>query len=437
MTPARVLALALPITLSSVTTPLLGFVGATVIGRLGDPALLGAMALGAVVFDFVFWTFGSLRMATAGLTAQAVGGGDRREVDTTLARALALAALIGVGLIVLQRPIGAGALALSGASPAVQTALETYIAIRIYAAPFTLANYAILGSTLGRGRTDLGLVLQVAINAVNIALTLLFVLGFGLGIAGAALATLAAEAAGTLFGAFVLARLGTRLWPLPPLLSDRAAVLRMLAVNRDVMVRTAALMIAFALFAALGARSGDVTLAANAVLQNMFMIGGFFLDGFATAGETLCGQAVGARDAGAFRRVVRLVLLFSLGCGLALSVLFLAGGGPFIDAVTTSPAVRAAARLDIGLAAATPFVGAAAFAFDGVYVGATWTAAMRNLMLLAFILYVALLLALRGVGNHGLWLAFLCFLGARGLGQGLLYPRLARRLFADGASMGR
>ena len=427
---ARVLALALPMTLSHVTTPLLGFVGAAAIGRLGDAALLGAIALGAVVFDFLFWTFGALRMATAGLTAQATGAGDHREADLTLARALLAAAGIGAAIILLQWPLRAAAITLTGASPAVAGALATYFSIRIYAAPFTLGNYAILGSTLGRGRTDLGLLLQVAINLVNIVLTILLVTGFRFGIAGAAVSTVVAEASGIALGLVVLGRLGSRPWRARAAdLLQRAALLRMLAVNRDVMIRTVALMVAFSLFAAIGARSGDVTLAANAVLENLFMIGGYFLDGFATAAETLCGQALGARDEAAFRRAVALALMWSLGFGAAIGAVFFAIGPAFIAAMTTNDAVRAMAHDFLPFAAISPLVGAAAFAFDGIYIGATWTAAMRNLMLLALGLYLVALVSVGNFGNTALWVSLLLFLAARGVGQAVLYPRLVRRTF--------
>ena len=432
VTGRRVLALALPMTLANVTTPLLGFVGAAVIGRLGDAALLGAVALGAVIFDAIFWSFGSLRMATAGLTAQAVGAGDRGEVDRTLARALAAGALAGLALVALQGPIAAGAFALSGASPAVVAGLATYFHIRIFAAPFTLGNYAVLGSVLGRGRTDLGLVLQVAINLTNIALTLGLVLGLGLGLAGAALATLLAEAAGLGLGLVLLARLGSHPFRLPlAAVRDPASLRRMLSVNADVIVRTLALVAAIVIFSALGARSGDAVLAANAVLWNLFLIGGFFLDGFATAAETLCGQAVGARDEAGFRRAVGLSLRWCLGFGLAVSLVSFVFGPAFIDAVTTSPEVRETARRTLVLAALAPLVAAAPFAFDGVYIGATWTRAMRNLMLGALLAYGIALGAVQAVdlGNTGLWLSFLGFLAARGIGQALAYPGLARRTF--------
>ena len=427
----RILTLALPMTLSHVTTPLLGLVDATVIGRLGEAHLLGAVALGAVIFDFVFWSFGSLRMATAGLTAQATGAGNRHEVDLTLARAFLVAGVTGLLLILLQWPIATLAFSMAGASQAVTDALSTYFFIRIWAAPFTLANYVILGSTLGRGRTDLGLLLQVAINVANIVFTMALVLGFSLGIAGAAIGTALAEVLGAGLGIVVLRRLGSN--PLAvtwPEVLHRAAMLQTLAMNRDIMIRNVALILAFSIFSALGARSGDVTLAANAVLYNMFLIGGYFLDGFATAAETLCGQSIGARDERSFRRAIHLSLGWSLGFGLAVSALFLIGGGFFIDFVSTNPEVRSYARDYLVFAALTPLFGAAAFAFDGIYTGATWTRSMRDLMVIAFIVYGAILLVAGDLGNTALWIALLTFLSARSLGQFILYPRLAKRTFA-------
>ena len=429
----RVLALALPMTLANVTTPMLGFVGAAVIGRLGDAAMLGAVALGAVIFDALFWSFGALRMATAGLTAQAVGARDPAEVDRTLARALSAGLLAGLVLVLLQGPIGAAAFAISGASEAVLAGLAVYFNIRILSAPCVLANYAVLGSVLGRGRTDLGLLLQVAINLANIALTLALVLGLELGLAGAAAATLCAEAIGLGLGLVVLARLGSRPFRVPLAeIRDAVAMRRTLAVNADVIVRTLALVGGIVLFSALGARQGDVILAANAVLWNLFLIGGFFLDGFATAAEALCGQALGARDRTTFARAARLSLAWCLAFGIGVSLLALAAGGSFIDAVTTSPAVRETARHYLLLAALAPFVAAAPFAYDGIYIGATWTRAMRNLMLAALLAYGVALGAVQalGLGNTGLWLAFLGFLAARGIGQALAYPGLARRAFA-------
>ncbi len=427
----RMLAIALPMTLSHVTTPLLGLVDATVIGRLGEAHLLGAVALGAVIFDFLFWSFGALRMGTAGLTAQAVGAGDRAEVDRALARALLVALAAGLLIVALQWPIRLAAFPLSGASESVLGALAAYFGIRIWAAPVTLANYAAFGSIVGRGRTDLGFLVQVGISLGNIALTLLFVVGLEMGVAGAALGTVLAEIAGLALGLLVLRRLGSRPWAVPvPEILRREALARTLAVNRDIMIRTMALLAAFAVFTGYGARSGDVTLAANAVLYNMFLVGGYFLDGFATAAETLCGQAIGARREDAFRRAVRLSLLWSLAFGAGLSLIFLAGGGLFVDFVSTNPEVRTLARDFIAFAALTPLIGAAAFAYDGIYIGATWTRAMRDLMLAGLAVFAFVLWLGAGAGNAALWTAFLIFLGARGLGQAALYPRLTRRTFS-------
>lgn len=431
-TSRRVLALALPATFASATTPLVGVVGAAVIGRLGDAALLGAVALGGVVFDAIFWSFGCLRMATAGLTAQAVGARDDGEVDRTLARTLAAGALVGLVLVLAQAPIARIVYAVSGAGPEVIAGLAVYFHIRIFAAPFTLANYAILGSVLGRGRTDLGLFLQVAINLVNIAATLTLVLGLGLGIAGAAAAALVAEIAGTALGLAVVHRLGTHPFAVPrAAVLDAAALGRTLRINADVLIRTLALVAAVVLFSAVGARFGDVPLAANAVLWNLFLVGGFFLDGFTIATESLTGQAVGARDARAFSAAARLGLLWSLGFGIGVSALFLGAGGAFIDTVTTNPEVRAQARTLLPIAALTPLAAALPFAYDGIFIGATWTRAMRDLMFAAVLAYLAALVALQSLafGNAGLWSAFVLFLAARGLGQAIAYPALVRRTF--------
>ncbi|PSC06796.1 MATE family efflux transporter [Alsobacter soli] len=421
--------------LAHLTEPLIGLVDTAVIGRLGEVHLLGAVAIGAVLFDMLFWGLGSLRMSTAGLTAQAHGAGDDREVARALARAFLLAAALGCALIALQRPIMAATFALMDASPAVTAAARDYVAVRIWSGPFALANYAVLGSLIGRGRTDLGLVVQVGLNLTKVAATLLFVSGLRWGVAGAAFATLVAEALGLAGGIWVLRRAGA----LPRGVSwteimDAAALRRMLAVNRDVAIRTVALLSAFAFFTSQGARAGDVTLAANAVLYNLFLFGSYFLDGFATAAEQLCGQALGARDEGGFRRVVRLTLNLSVAVGAAVWLGAWFGGARFIDAVSTSAAVRDAAKAFLPYAALTPLVGAAAFTFDGVYVGATWTAAMRNLMLAALAIYLGVYYGAHAMSgawsNEGLWLAFLVFLAVRGLGQGLLYRRLARSSFA-------
>ncbi len=436
VTHAAVIRLALPMTLANMSTPLLGFADAVVIGRLGDPALLGAIAAAAVVFDFIFWGFGFLRLGTAGLTAQAVGAGDGEAERATLLRALLLALGLGALLVLLQRPIAAIAFAALDATPAVTAAARSYYDIRIWAAPFTLVNYAVLGAVTGRGRTDVGLALQVLISLSNIALNVTLVVGFGLGVRGSALGTLAAEGVGAAVGLAVLARLHGRFGVDWARLRDRAALGRMLGVNRDIMIRSAALVFAFAFFTAQGARGGNVMLAANAVLMNLFLLSAYFLDGFATAAEQMCGQSVGARDGAGFRRAVGITSLWCVAFSGGVTLLAYLGGGAFIDAVSTSPAVREAARAFLPFAALTPLCGAMAFEFDGVFVGATWTRDMRNLMLAALVVYLSLFLALRPFGNAGLWTALLGFLAARGALQGWRYRALAGATFPRASAPG-
>jgi MATE family, multidrug efflux pump len=433
MTHARVFAIAGPMTLANITTPLLGVVGTAVIGNLGQAHLLGAVAIAAVVFDSIFWLFGFLRMSTVALTAQALGARDKGEQDAVLARALLIAAALGLALVVLQVPLARLAYAFMGASPEVTRAAETYFYVRIWGAPFALGNYVILGWLLGLGRATTALALQVVVNVVNMAMTVWLVLGLDLGVAGAALATLVAEAAGFCAGlAIALRRIG---WTFDlRIVLDRAKLVRLFAVNRDMMIRSAAVIAAFSFFAAQGARSGDTVLAANAVLSNLFLVGAYFLDGFATAAEQLCGRAVGARDRTAFVRATRLVLGWGAGFGLATTLLILAAGPALIALMTTSPEVRAAAADFLLFAALAPVFGVFAFAYDGIYAGATWTRDMRNLMVTALALYFAVWWIATPLGNLGLWLAFLTFFAARGIMQAARYPALVRATFTPATS---
>ena len=276
-----------------------------------------------------------------------------------------------------------------------------------------------------------GLVLQIGINLVNIVLSLLFVMSFHWSVAGVAWAALIAEIAGVATGVVVVAaHFGGRLGLPLPLVLDPAKVRRMIAVNRDIMIRTLALLAAWGFFARQGALAGDVTLAANAILNNFFLVGGYFLDGVATAAEQLCGRSVGANNRRSFERAVRLSIGWSFALAVAMSLALFFAGGTFIDLMTTSQAVRAEARAFLVYAALTPLAGSLAFTFDGVYVGATWNGAMRNLMLLALMIFLALWWILRPLANDGLWLAVLGFLLSRGIGQGLGYLALRHRAFA-------
>ncbi len=417
-------------TLAHMTTPLLGVADAAVIGRLGQAHLLGAIAAAAVIFDFLFWSFGFLRMGTAGLTAQALGAGDKAEQRATLQRALIVGVLIGAAMICLQVPIawiGFGALA---ASPEVTDAGRLYFDIRIWSAPFALANYAFMGGIVGRGRTDIALALQVMINLGNIALNVAFVYGLSLGVRGSAAGTLAAEVLGALAGLFVVWRMYGDLFSVARRqIFDREKIARMFAINRDIFIRTAALLFAFAFFTAQGARGGDIVLAGNAILQNLVLVAAFFLDGFATAAEQMCGQSLGAGDAKSFRASVRLTSLWCFIFAAGLSMAALLFGNAFIAFLTTNPQVRIYANEYLVFAALVPLVGALAYEFDGVFIGATWTRDMRNMMLLSLAVYLASFALLRPLGNTGLWLALLLFLAIRGLTLAWRYRKLSALSF--------
>jgi MATE family, multidrug efflux pump len=430
VTTARVFAIAGPAMVANLTTPLIGIVSTTAIGRLGDPAMLGGVAMASVIFDCLFWLFAFVRMSTTAFTAQSLGAGESTELRVILVRGFIVASIIGIALILLQIPLASLLLRAMGGSEAVTHAAKTYFAIRIWSAPLVLINYVVLGWLIGLAHARLALGLQVAINVTNAAVTVLLVLVFDAGIAGAAIAAVGAEAVGLLLG--VLAAGHLTQWKLgiaPGTLFERAKLTRMLAVNRDIMIRTAALIAVWLFFAAQGARAGDLALAANSVLNNFLLISAFFLDGLANAAQQLCGQAYGARDKRAFSGAVVLVIVWGFGFSLVVSAVFLLFGPLLIDMMTASVDVRTIARDYLPFVLFAPLLGVFAFAFDGVYIGATWARDMRNLMVLSLLTFLSAWLALRSFGNAGLWGALLAHYAARGGLQGLRYPALLKASF--------
>ncbi|WP_352660754.1 MATE family efflux transporter [Mesorhizobium sp. M0621] len=413
VTNRSVLAIAVPMTLAYLTTPMLGLVDTAVVGQFGDAALLGGLAAGALIFDVVFTTFNFLRSGTTGLVAQAFGRGDALEEQVVFWRAVLIAVVAGIVLAALAPLVAIAGQKFMGAEPRVSEAMGVYIRIRLLAAPFSLINYAILGYVLGRGEGGLGLMLQLVLNGINIALCFLLCLELGWGVAWA---TVTGELLAMLLGLAIVIR---RFRAAPSLprhrLLDMAAFLRMLSLNRDIMIRSFSLLAAFALFTRQGAQFGTVTLAANAVLMNFFLVAGYFLDGFATAAEQLAGRAVGARAAAPFRQAVRLTLIWGFGLAGAATLVLLFGGAGLVALVTTSQEVRSVADIYLPWAAFTALSGVLAFQMDGVFIGATWSRDMRNMMLLSFLVFAAALLTLApAFGNNGLWAALHVFLLARG-----------------------
>jgi multidrug resistance protein, MATE family len=418
--------------IANLTTPLIGIVSTIAIGRLGDATLLGGVAIASVIFDCLFWLFAFLRMSTVAFTAQALGAGEAQEIRAILVRGFAIAALVGACLIALQIPLAAVLLGAMGGSEGVTRAAKSYFTIRIWSAPLALANYVVLGWLIGQARAKLALTVQIAINLINVTATAWLVLGLDAGIAGAAIAAVIAEAAGLVLGILIARRLtdGQPAVPRAALL-DRAKLMRMLSVNRDIMIRTASLIAVFLFFTAQGARAGDVTLAANAVLNNFLLISAFFLDGLANAAEQLCGRAYGARDGSGFSSAVRLVIRWGFGFALAVSATYALLGPSLIDIMTANADVRHSARDYLPFVVLSPLLAVFAFAYDGIYIGATWARDMRNLMMLSLSIFLTAWLALRSFGNAGLWGAFLVHYAARGGLQALRYPAMLRASFGQ------
>ncbi|QHO72591.1 MATE family efflux transporter [Bradyrhizobium sp. CCBAU 051011] len=430
VTTAQVFAIAGPAMVANLTTPLIGIVSTTAIGRLGDATLLGGVAMASVLFDCMFWLFGFLRMSTVAFTAQSLGSGEFAELRAILLRGLIVAALIGGALIALQVPLAAILLGAMGGSEGVTRAAKTYFTIRIWSAPLALGNYVVLGWLIGQARAKLALGMQITINLINVAAAVVLVLALDFGIAGAAIAALIAEAAGLALGLLIARHLSKEQFAASrALLFDRTKLMRMLSVNRDIMIRTASLIAAFLFFTAQGARAGDTTLAANAVLNNFLLFGAFFLDGLANAAEQLCGRAYGARDKAAFAGAVKLVVMWGFGFALAVAASFLLFGPAFIDIMTASVEVRRIARDYLPFVIFAPLLGVFAFAFDGVYIGATWARDMRNLMVASLVIFLTAWFALRSFGNAGLWGALLVHYAARGGLEALRYPALLKKSF--------
>ncbi len=428
-TTRRVLGIALPIMLSNVSTPLLGVVDTAVVGRLPGPAPLGAVALGSLIFSFVFWAFGFLRMGTTGLTAQAEGAGDAVEVRAALGRALLLALGIGLALIAFRRPITELALRLVHGTPAVETLTRGYVSLRIFAAPATLASFALLGWFIGLGKARVALALQLVLNLTNVVLDAWFVLGLGWGVRGVAAGTLVAELVAAGAGlALALRELGHRGGlggkATRARVRDGAGLRRTVAVGGDILVRTLALVFAFAWFTDRGARAGELVLAANAVLMQLVNVAAYFLDGLAFAAETLVGKAVGARDRRLFDAAVRRTTELAAMVAVGITAIFTLAGPAFVDALTTDPEVRAFARRFLPWAAAGPLAGVWAYQLDGVFIGATRTRALRNAALAATGIFLGGWWLLQGFGNHGLWASLHVHYAARLGTLALAYPAL-------------
>jgi MATE family multidrug resistance protein len=434
VTHRSVLTVAVPIMLSNVSEPLIGVVNTAVIGQLKEPYYIGAIAVGALIFSFIFWGFGFLRMSTGGLSAQALGAGDRTELVAVLIRALMIGLAAGMGLVLLSPLIREAAFNLVGGSPEIRAHGETYFNYRIFAAPAALSNYCVMGWFIGQSRAKLAFVVQLFLNLTNMALSAFFVLGLGMTSDGVGLAALIAEwSAVTLalvLAAMILRGMGTHIsWPR---ILDPVRLKRTLLMNGDVMIRTLCLVFAFTFFTARGARAGDVVVAANAVLLNLFEVSAYLIDGFAYASEALVGQSVGARNRQRFRAAVWLTSVWAMVLGIVCSLIIWIFGPSLVDLMTLSPEVRETARTYLPWVAVSPVLGVICFRFDGIFTGAMATKDMRNMMIVSLGVFMLAWWTLEGrYGNHGLWAALNIFFIARGITFATRMPSLERRAFGS------
>ena len=428
ITHRRVLSIALPIVISNATVPILGAVDTGVIGQLGGAAPIGAVGIGAIILGALYWIFGFLRMGTVGLTSQALGGGDAQEVRALFFRSIGIGVLAGMAFITFQIPIFAGAFWIAPASAEVEDLARAYMSIRVWSAPAAIAIYGLSGWLIAQERTRAVLMVQLFMNVTNIILDFWFVLGLGLGVEGVAVATLIAEWSGLGLGLYlcrqVFRGLALSLWQQ---IVNRRRLIHMMQVNGDILIRSVLLQAGFVSFLFFGAELGDVTLAANQVLLQFVYLASYAMDGFVFAAESLVGQAMGARAVAQLRRGASVTAVWAFGSALVLAAGFWIVGPFVIDVMAKDPAVQEAARLYLPHMVAAPLLGALAWMLDGVFIGATRTQDMRNMMILSFLGYCGLvLLLLPSFGNHGLWMAMNGFFILRGVSLAFRYPALER-----------
>lgn len=427
----RVWSLAAPIIVSNMSVPLVGAVDTAVVGHLPDPVYIGAVALGALIFSFLYWGFGFLRMGTTGFVAQAYGSGDANEVSLIFIRAFLLAAIFGVSLLLLQGPIGSVSFWWLQGGVELESLAQSYYEIRVWSAPAALGNYVVLGCLIGLQNARAALVLQLVLNLTNVALDLLFVLRFEWGVEGVAAASVISEYLALAVGLTIIrfhigSFRGSWDWGS---VADREKFKALLRVNLNIFIRTLCLVFAFAYFTAQGTKLGEAILAANAVLIHLLHILAYGLDGFAHAVEALAGGAYGARNGKAFREAVFYTTLWAVVLAVVYALLYFLLGTEIVGVLTGIESVRAIAAEYLPWMLIAPILSVWSYQLDGIFIGTTRTVEMRNAMLLSVGIYLLCIWAtLPHWQNHGLWFSLMVFMIARALTLAYLLPRVARAI---------
>lgn len=416
----RILGLAVPSIISNITVPLLGLVDVSIVGHLGSATYIGAIAVGGMLFSMIYWIFGFLRMGTSGLTAQAYGRRDLAEVILLFVRSLGIAFGLALLLILLQYPILKVAFTLIDATPAIEELASLYFRICIWGAPAVLGLYSFAGWFVGMQNSRFPMYIAITQNVVNIAASLFFVFVWNRGVAGVAMGTLVAQYAGLLMASLLWYGYYRRLWQKLnwQMLTDYEAMRSFFILNRDIFFRTLCLVAVTTYFTSRGAEQGDIILAVNTLMMQLFTLYSYIMDGFAYAGEALTGRYVGAHNQADLRRMIRTLFAWGIGLALAFTILYGIGGSSFLSLLTNEQEVLNASSDYFYWVLAIPLAGMAAFLWDGIYIGATASRQMLYSMLVASVSFFILQrIFQQQMGNHALWMAFIAYLFLRGLVQ--------------------
>ena len=427
------LMLAIPLIISTITTPLLGAVDTAVVGQLPDPAYIGAVAVGTIIFNTMYWLFGFLRVSTSGFAAQAYGANDEMQGVLALTRPFVVAMVVGVAFILLQRPIEHLFLTLINPESDVRALASDYFSIRIWGVPFALMNYVILGWLMGMSKIKISLMIQVSMNLMNIVLSLLFVNVFSWAVAGVAVATLISEIMAFIIGLIIIWRAVPFTFKRLPLkeIVDPASFKKMMSVNRDLFIRTLCLLTMFNVFTAKGASFGTEVLAANAVLIQIHYLMAYFFDGFANASSIFVGKAIGANDRQLYKKTLSLSCQWAIFSSCFIAGIYVLFGHNMIMLFTSIPSVIELANAYGIWITLFPISASFGIIIYGVFTGATEAAPIRNSMILALVAYlIALFIAVPSFQNHGLWFSFIVFSIGRSVFLVMYIPRLNRKLFS-------
>ncbi|MDE6283526.1 MAG: MATE family efflux transporter [Muribaculaceae bacterium] len=419
----KILRLAIPSIAANITTPLLALVDTAIVGHLGSEVYIAAIAIGGVMFNMIYWLFSFLRGGTSGIAAQAYGAGDTKATTLVLRRSLILAVMIGILIILLQYPLYLLLSDLLQPDPVTETLSAQYFSILIFGAPAVLGNFALSGWFLGMQVSRMLLWVSLIINLVNIASSLILVYLLDMGIPGVATGTLIAQWTGFCAGFLFLRRFRQVSVTIAEIL-HLDQLKRFFRVNIDVMLRTICLIAVTMWFTRTGAQQGTLILAVNTLLMQLFILFSYMMDGFAFAGEALVGRFVGDRDYRSMKLCVRQLFMWGILWAALFTTLYFVGGEGFLRLLSDDGDVITASHEYYLWAVTVPFAGFAAFAWDGVFIGATMTRGLVISMAGAMtVFFVTYLISFQSMGNHGLWLAFILYLLTRGLLQTVIFMR--------------